>query len=66
MGEEAGEDGVGVDALRFGVEVEQDAMTQDGEGDRGDVVVGDVVVVAGKSAAFAARTMNCEARMLPP
>ena len=50
VGEEASEDGVGVDAFGLGVEVEQEPVSQDGEGDGGDVVVRDVVVLAGERA----------------
>src|ERR1700677_984326 len=50
--EQAAQNLVGLDAVRFGVEVEQDAMAQDGDGHRDDVFFGYVVAAAGEGARF--------------
>ena len=48
--DEAIEDFIGVDGVGLGMEIQQDAMTQNGNDDRCDVVVGDVIALARESA----------------
>src|SRR5579864_1401816 len=50
--EQAFQDGVGVKALGFSVEIEQNAMAQDWPGQLADVLIGDVYAVTHQSARF--------------
>ncbi len=48
--EQAPQNFIGIDAVGFGVEIQQHAMAQDGNRERGDVLVRDVVAPASESA----------------